>query len=126
MADTYLMAFRAVVACDDDVQAQMIAEVIRSEGEKHLDPDDGDELFIAQVTPYIAAVEPMELVDRLLRARNDLIKTRVKQCWDVAKQLDQVIWGLQNGLEPHMESSYPHGRFIDVATAILERGEYPL
>ena len=125
MPDTFLMAFRAVVLCEDEVEAQMVAEVIRSEGEKHLEEEDGDELFIAQVTKFTAAVEPIELVDRLTRARNDLVKTRMKECWDVAKELDVVIWGLRRGMDP-MLSTYNHGNFIDVATSILTKGEYPL
>lgn len=126
MPDLYIMTLRALVQCEDEVEATLVADVIKTEGEKHLEPEDGDELYVAQVVKFGGPAEPAELIDRLLRSRNDLIKTRIKQCWDVAKQLDYVIFGLKKGLEPHLTGQYNHGDFIDVATAILERGEYPL
>lgn len=125
MAKVFMMTFRGVVLCKDEVEAAMVAEVIRSEGSKHLEPDDGDELFISQVTEFQKAAEPAELIDRLLRARNDLIITRIKSFWDTAKMLDECIWGLQKGLDPMMADTYDHARFMEVATRIYN-GEYPL
>lgn len=126
MSKLYLMSFRAVVTCEDDVEAAMVADVIKTEGEKHLDAEDGDDLYVAQVIPFGAYAEPAELVDRLLRTRNDLIKTRYIECWNLAKQLDMQIFAMQKQLDPQIVETYNHGRFIEVATAILERGEYPL
>lgn len=122
---TFLMTFRANVICTDEVEAMMIADVIKEEGSKHLDEEDGDDLDVTQVLDFSPALEPTELIDRLVRTRNDLIRTRIKECWDVAQQLDQVIWGLQKRVDPMMQGNYPYGRFMDYATAILERGEFP-
>jgi hypothetical protein len=121
----FIISLRGIVYCKDEVSAILAADVIKTEGEKHLSEEDGDELYVAQVTQHQAAVEPMELVDRLIRSRNDLIKTRIKQCWDVARELDAVIYGLKKRAQPHEIGEYDYGHFISVAHKILQDGEYP-
>lgn len=122
----FAITLRGIVECADEVEAIMIADVIQTEGEKFLEEDDGDDLSVTQVTSHGFALTPDELIDRLLRTRNDLIKTRVKECWDTAKVLDQTIHGLRKSFDPMISGNYSHGDFMDVATAILQRGEYPL
>lgn len=121
----FIITLRAIVHCETEVEAILAADVIKTEGEKHLDSEDGDDLYVAQVTEFTAAAEPAELIDRLVRTRNDLIKTRIKQCWDVARELDAVIYGLRKRMEPHEVTSYDYGHFIEVAHKILKDGEFP-
>jgi len=125
MLKPYVVALRAIIYCENEVDAILAADVVRTEGEKHLDADDGDELYVAQVTEHMEAVEPSELIDRLIRTRNDLIKTRIKQCWDVARDLDFVIYGLKKRMLPHEMGAYDYGHIISVSHQILSEGKYP-
>lgn len=122
----FVVTMRGVIHCHDEVEARMAADVMTTEASKYLDEEDGDEVFITQVTPFAPVVEHAELIDRLKRARNDLVKTRIVDCWNTARDLDRIIFGLQRGVNPHEIGTYNYGHFMEVSSAILERGEYPL
>lgn len=125
MTQNYVATLRVTYKAEDDVEAQLIAELARERAESELDTEeDEDEVILTQVTCFEASVEPRELLDRLLRARNDLVRTRYKECFDLARELDRLCDALQKRLLPEEVTDYDFGRFMEVATAILN-GEYP-
>lgn len=126
MTTEYVATIRLTYRAEDDVEAQLIAELARERAESELDKeDDGDEAILTQVTSFAIAVEPRELLTRLAQTRNDLIKTRYTEAFDIARQLDQLSDALQKRLMPHEVTDYDFGHFMEIAERILNGGENP-
>lgn len=120
----YVATFRAIYEADDDAKAALVAEKIRENGTQDL--DDEDTLDVTQVTSNHLELEPVEVQQQLARARNLLIKTRMREGVDLARGLDRFIFALKFRDSPsYTQGGYDHGRFMDVLLAILERGEEP-
>lgn len=126
MKDTYVATIRLAYTADDDVEAQLIAELARERAESELDTEeDKDEAILTQVTNFAVAVEPRELLTRLTLARNDLIRTRYRECFELARQLDILSDALQKRLMPDEVTDYDFGRFLEVAGKVLNEGANP-
>lgn len=126
MATEYVATLRLTFRAEDDVEAQLIAELARERAESELDTeDDADEAILTQVTSFAAAVEPRELLTRLVLTRNDLIRTRYRECYDLARELDRLADALQKRLLPHEVTDYDFGRFPEVAQVVLLEGGNP-
>ena len=122
----YVATLRAIYNAPDDVQAVFIADQIRLNGTEDLEEDDGDVLDVTQVTSNELDLTPEETIIQLKKARNLLIKTRIRQCYALAKELDLQIFALAHRESPEfMLSTYNHGDFMDLAQAILIEGEEP-
>src|SRR5687768_16011648 len=87
----YIGTMRVVINVQDDVEAHLTMDRLRIECEGLLDEEDGDEVLTTQIIPFTTNVSPEETLVILKRARNALIKTRVKHCWDSARDLDMTI-----------------------------------
>lgn len=122
----YVATLRAVFDAEDDVHAAVVADQIVANGEQDLDDDEGDTLEVTQVTCNQLELMPDEVIIQLKRARNLLIKTRIKQCFQLARDLDQQIYALRfrDSVDFAM-SGYSYGDFMDLAEAIIVRGEEP-
>ena len=108
---------------DADIAGQEIVDLI----EEYIDPEDGDRVESTQLTSFESDVEPDEQLIILARARNTLIRTRIKQCFDLAKEVDYTMHALRHrddgsGFIP----PYSHGDFMLIAKSILQDGEDPL
>lgn len=122
----FVATLRATFRAPSEVDALVIADQIRLNGEADLDEEDGDELEVTQVTSNGLELSPDELLLHLRKARNLLIKTRKRACYDLARELDKVIFSLNFHDEPGFtESGYDYGHFMELAEAILVRGEEP-
>jgi hypothetical protein len=122
----YVATLRAVYDADDDVTAIFMADQIRVNGEQDLDDDDGNSLEVTQVTSMEVDLEPDEIITQLRHTRNILIKTRIKECFAEARQLDMLVHMLQHRHEPAIAmAGYDYSTFMDVAEAILIRNEVP-
>ena len=122
----YVATIRLTFQAADDVEAQMISELARERAESELDTeDDKDEAILTQVTSFSAAVEPRELLTRLTLTRNDLIRTRYRECFELARQLDVLLDALQKRLLPEEVTDYDYGHFPEVAQRILQEGDNP-
>lgn len=122
----YVATIRLTFKAVDDVEAQMISELARERAESELDTEeDKDEAILTQVTSFAVAIEPRELLTRLTLTRNDLIRTRYRECFELARQLDQLLDALQKRLLPEDVTDYDYGRFPEVARRILQEGENP-
>jgi hypothetical protein len=92
-----------------------------------LDEEDGDKVVLTQVTSFAIEVEPEETVIILKRARNALIRSRYKDCYLLAQELDKVCHVLtKRGDSAQLLASYRYDNFLDIAAAILEQGKDPL
>lgn len=121
----YVATLRAIYDATDDVEAVFIADKIRENGFADLDEDE-DLLDVTQVTSNHLNLSPEETIVQLKRARNLLIKTRIRECYMLAKELDMQIHALSLRESPEIvASTYDHGDFMDLAERILMKGESP-
>lgn len=121
----YIATLRAVFRASDDVEAIMIADQIKVNGEKDLDEEDGDTLGVTQVTQNLALLSPEETLALLRRARNALVRTRVTSGYDLAQELDKFIYMLDRRSENDTGfelAGYKYGNFLEVAQEILRGG----
>lgn len=126
MSDRYVATLRAVYDAEDEVQAIFIADQIRLNAMQDLDEEEGDSIEVTQVTSDALHILPEEVLRVLRRARNQLIRTRYKQCYELAKELDQQIFVLEHRGEPDFSmAGYDYGKFMEVSEAILMKGENP-
>ncbi len=122
----YVSTLRAVYDAKDDVEAILIAHQIRVNGAVDLDEDEGDVLDVTQTTSNSLELTPDELLTQLRVSRNLLIKTRIKECFNQARDLDQLIYTLKNREEPGFSiSGYSYADFMDLAQSILIDKEQP-
>lgn len=126
MSTSYVATLRLAYQAEDDIEAHLIADLARERAESEFDTvDSDDEVLLTQVTNFAAAVEPRELLTRLTLTRNDLIRTRYKECYDLARELDRLADALQKRLMPEEVADYDFGKFPEVARLILIEGENP-
>ena len=121
----WIATLRAVFRASDEVEAILIADKIKENGEKDLEPEDGDTLDVTQVTQNTLALAPIEIVALLRRARNVLIRTRVKQCFDTARELDMCIYMLDSRSERDLGielAGYDYAKFMEIAQEVLAGG----
>jgi hypothetical protein len=122
----YVATFRATYDADNDVQAQIISDQIRLNGERDLDIEDGDELECTQVTSNGLELLPDELMVLLRKTRNALIRTQWRPAYDEARELDRLIYAMKFRDEPAFTmSGYDYGNFMDLCEAIIHGKEEP-
>jgi hypothetical protein len=122
----YVATLRAVFDADDDVTAIFMADQMKVNAEQDFDESDNAEVEITQVTSTAIDLNPEETFQVLRRARNLLIKSRIKECFEQARALDQLIYILQHRHEPELAlAGYDYGKFMDVVESILINGEVP-
>jgi hypothetical protein len=122
----HVATFRAVFDAENDVHAAVIADQIRVNGSEDLDLEEGDTFECTQVTSNQLELLPDELFNQLNRCRNLLIKTRIKECFNLARELDMQIYALRYRDSPDFTmSGYSYGDFMDLVESIITRGEEP-
>lgn len=108
---------------ESEVDAELVAlsaqEVL--EGQV-IELDHGDEVVITHTGVETGGTTPTELIATLIPARNALILTKSKPCWDAGKEIDKIIFALERH-DHSFISSYDHGRFFDIAKEVLEDEE---
>ncbi len=123
----FVATLRAIYDAQDEVEAMLVADKICENGSADLDDSDDDSsLEVTQVVSNGLQLLPQEMLSRLRIARNLLIKTRIKQCYELAQELDRVIFALEHREDPGFSiRAYDYGAFIDLADRILMKGETP-
>lgn len=122
-----MQRYRAVIRIEYLAETEVDAELVAMSAQNAIEAsvievDNGDEVAITHIGPETSGTTPEELIAVLIPARNSLILTKSKPCWDAAKEIDKII----DALERHdhsFVSSYDHGRFFDIATKLLEEEE---
>lgn len=122
----HVATFRAVFDAENDVHAAVIADQIRVNGSEDLDPEEGDTFECTQITSNQLELTPDEVLTQLGRCRNLLIKTRIKECFNLARDLDMQMYALKfRDSSDFTMSGYSYGDFMDLVEAIITRGEEP-
>lgn len=121
----FIGTMRVIVNVEDEVEAMLTMDRLQHECEDLLDEEDGDVVAITQVVPFTTNVSPEETLVILKRARNALIRTRIKQCWDNARDLDMTIHQLTLQVDPSYSANYDYSRLLDIADRILNHKEEP-
>jgi hypothetical protein len=119
---TYVALFRAVFRASDDVEAIMIADQVKVNGERDLEQEDGDTLDVMQVTQNMAELTPEATVILLRRARNALIRTRSRDMVDCARELDKCAHIIKAKASSEIAmglGNYDYGQFIEVMEEVL-------
>jgi len=117
----YVAMLQAVFQAEDDVAAQVITEVVRHNAATELDTDEGDSVDVCEVMPFGLGLTRAEVIVVLNAAVVVLIQTRLKQCFDQARELHKTIWILEHRAEEHFDAAgYEHGDFMDLVTSIVE------
>lgn len=121
----FIGTMRIVLNVEDELDAHLTMDRLRMECESLLDEEDGDEVLLTQIIPFTTEVAPEETLAILKRARNALIRTRVKSCYDIAGWLDQEIVALHQQLDPEYSAKYDYGRIMDFGIRIWNNHEEP-
>ena len=118
----FIATYRATFDAGSDVEAAVIAEQVRQNAELDLDTtEDGDEVIQTQLVESNIAVAPQEVIIRLTQVRNDLIKMKVRDCWLLAEQVNQLIHALKNSLSvDDAQVSYNHSSFMRTVELVLQ------
>lgn len=122
----YVATLRCVINTGSEVDAMLAADRLQAACMELLDEEDEDAVYLTQVTSISTDLEPTETLLVLTRARNALIRTRIKQCYVEAQALDQIIHALSRRYIPDIDPQYDYGRFMEVAEEILTHGKDPL
>jgi hypothetical protein len=122
----YIATLRAVFDADDEISAILIADRIAVNGSKDLDTEDDDSLDVTNViNADVNKLTPEESIEVLKRGRNVLIRTRIKQCLEMARELDKMCYILAHRNEDTFDiTGYDYGHFLDVAENVLD-GKMP-
>jgi hypothetical protein len=121
----FVANLRCFINLPDEVEAQVTAENLREACEELLDADEGDEVVVTAVESLSTDVEPAEQLVILARARNTLIRTRIKQCYDAAAYLDELMHQLKHHYGDEIQPFYDKSGFYRLAVQVLD-GENPL
>lgn len=120
----FIATLRAVYEAEDEVAGQLIAEQIRESAGELLDEE--DTVTLTQVVDDPEMLRPDEAIVLFKRARNHLIKTRLRPCFELARELDKTIYMLEQRIEHSPDlTGYDYGKFMDLAESILIKKEYP-
>lgn len=123
----HIATLRVILNTEDEVEAVLAADKLKMLCEDYIDPEDGDEIVVTQVTSMTTAVEPSETMAIFRRARNALIRTRIKDCFDMAREFDKMIWILDHRADgDHALAGYDYGHLLEVADQILTYGKDPI
>lgn len=123
----FVGTLRLVINSPDEVEATVTADRLRELCLGYLDEEDGDQVILTQLTSNSSDLSPEESLVVLKRARNALIRTRIKECYDTARLLDQTIHAL--GMRQSIEESrvsYDYTALLDIAEQILNNGQDPI
>lgn len=119
----FIAVYKLFFKDPDEVDALMTAEYVRQKIEEILEK--GDWIDTVQVIGTDSQVQPADMVILLRKTRNALIRTKLRDCFDTARQLDQFAWQFSNLCEHPGEDgpSYDHGRFMPIAERVLSGEE---
>jgi hypothetical protein len=118
----YLATLRATFDAEDELEAQLLTHDMTERLDSLLEDD--DTVDVTQLIPFgvLGEVEPAELVNLMRRVRDMLIMTRIVQCFDLAKGIDQTAWILEHRAEATFDlSGYNYTALFDRADELLGR-----
>lgn len=124
----YIATLRIIFDAEDDISAAIVADQIIEDAGVSLEDDDTCDLTQILEFSRASELEPLELLQRLARTRNDLIRTRMNSNLQLANDLDRVMHSIKRRLDPSdpvAQTNYDFGRAISIADRVLNFGEDP-
>lgn len=122
----YLVVMCMAITAESEPQAAMDADALRVKVMDELDADDGEECWVAQVTELGAPTSDWAAIDRLVTARNLLIRLKTHESLDTARVLDSIIHSLRvRAGDTDTHPRYDPGKFLPTAELVL-KGENPV
>lgn len=124
----YIATLRVVFNASDELGARLVAYELQDMIGSLLETEDeeGESVDVTQVIPSALStrvLEPTEVVEQLLRARDLLIRTRIIQCFELAKEIDKTAWILEHRAEESFDlSGYDYGRIFSRADELGVKG----
>lgn len=117
----YIATLRLTFFEADDVSANVTAELIRERASELIEEEDS--LEVTQVLPFglDAPIEPTELVNQMRHTCDMLIATRIRECYDLGRELHRMAWILEHRAEASgSDAGYDWGSFIERANNVLQ------
>jgi hypothetical protein len=127
--NSYVATLRALFDAPDDASALLIADKIRENSMLDLndEEDSDDDVLVTQVTCNTLDISFEETLVQFKHTRNLLIKTRIKECYELAREFDKMIYTLEHRNEPGFElANYDYTNFIEIADLILNNNTSPI
>jgi hypothetical protein len=118
----YLATIRCTFDAEDELEARLEANELVEAAAELLEED--ETVDVTQIIPYglQREIEPAEMVAQMRLCRDMLIKTRIVQCFELAKEIDKAAWVLEHrGEESFDLSGYDYGAVFDRADELLGR-----
>lgn len=111
----FMATLRVTFGAETPVDAHLVGfEITEAVGNML---EDGDTVDVTQIIPLTLAhenISPEEMVSQLHRTIDLLIKTKIIQCFEQAKELHKTAWILEHRREEHFDlSGYDYGAFYD-------------
>lgn len=121
MTQKYLATVRITFEAEDEVEAQLIGNEVSETLDKIL--EDEDTIDVTQIIPFgVDSATPEEMVAEMRRVRDMLIRTRIIQCFDLAKEIDKQAWILEHRAEETFDlTGYNYTKFFDHVDRVLGR-----
>lgn len=117
----YLATLRLVFFEDDDVAANITAELVRERASELIEEE--DTLEVTQVIPLTLSspVEPSEMVNDMRHVCDMLVATRIKECYDLAQWMHRIAWILEHRGEPGFsDGGYDYMSFVERSNVVLQ------
>lgn len=122
----YLTILHVYHNSSDDIAAIAEADDIKISMESNLlDTEEKEGVDIIETIPLGIDPTPTAAVTTLRRARNILVRSRVRECWDYARNLDELIFQFEKrALNPNdfRHAGYDWSNFMKVTKEILDGG----
>lgn len=117
----YIATLRATFDADDDVGAELVANELAECGAEVLEDD--DTIDVTQVLGVVnaqTALTALEICEQVRRTRDIFIRTRIKQLFELAKELDKTAWILEHRNEAAFDlAGYDYTAFMERAEELL-------
>jgi hypothetical protein len=114
----YVAALRVLYTAEDDYEARIVAEACAFRAIQGMDQEEGEDVVITAVENFSAdSLTPEEAAIKLDVARNALIKTRARDAFETAKELDKYAWALRHG----SMAEYDYGTIFELAKELIKR-----
>lgn len=120
----YLATLRITLEADTEVEARVMANQCAEAVDENFNEDEEHTVDLTQIIPWSTKtlVTPEEVVAQLRSCCNLLIKTKIVQCFELAREMHKVAWILENRRETTFDmSNYDHGEFQELANQLLGR-----
>lgn len=123
MSDQYVGTYRVILSQDDDVSAALVADFLLNQLREFTNTEEGESAELTQLIKF-GEGQPtaQEMCDTLAKARNFLIKTKMKDCWAVAQVLDQFIYAFRTRMEEQQVMNppgYDYDHFVRIAQEVM-------